>query len=503
MRETDDELERSLEAHFARERERMQPPASLWSRIDGGLGSAAAPRATFVRRRWRALVATILIASAIAAGLLVLSSLSGSDGGGGGPSLTAEEVLAGAVEAQENPDSVGLHTLRGVAETVAPADEECCDFPQTWPEGTPIESAEIPKDATRGEIRFWFDGQHRYRFEMDDLSDGREESGDRLMLTDGETSWLYHKRANAYVVSTGEGLDYALSGLRFRLAPAALAGASDIGELLVQLANSPGRRAELVGEETILGRPSYIVEITPADADSLSPPNNFDPPEGSVRFWLDKEFLFTLQMEESPKPDTTSEQMRFTEVAFNEDMPDNLFHFDPPAGAAQVRPIDLINATNPTPGGGGGTGDFGQEVDLPKGFLAPTLFLPGYHTRSIGSWYEGDTTTQAWFLIVETAGTSYISSHERRDLGYFPEALQRGETKELHGEDARLWNEDDLLHLAWQRDDLVVHLVARGVSEGDLVAVAESMDLSEGSDTLPGPDDGGRFRFGPGDEEDE
>jgi hypothetical protein len=195
--------------------------------------------------------------------------------------------------------------------------------------------------------------------------------------------------------------------------------------------------------------------------------------------------------------------MRFTEVAFNEAMPDNLFHFDPPAGAAQVQPIDLINATNPTPGGGGGTGDFGQEVDLPEDFLAPTFFLPGYHTRSIGSWYEGDVTTQAWFLIVETAGPSYISGHERRDLGYFPEALEHGQARELRGEDARVWSEDGLLHLAWQEDDLVVHVVARGVSEEDLVAVAESMDLSEGSDSLPGPGDDGRIRFGSDDEEDD
>jgi hypothetical protein len=129
------------------------------------------------------------------------------------------------------------------------------------------------------------------------------------------------------------------------------------------------------------------------------------------------------------------------------------------------------------------------------------MFLPGYHTRSIGSWYEGDVTTQAWFLVVETEGTAYISGHERRDLGYFPEAFEQGQTRDLRGEDARLWTDGDLLHLAWREDDAVVHLVARGVAEEDLVAIAESMELSEGTDSLPGPDDDGQVRFGPGPDE--
>jgi len=107
MKETLDHVERKTEEYFAEERRRLRAPGDLWLRVaDAMTRPAARPRL-----RWRAVAVSAAAAVAIA---LTLTVVLGRFGSGG--SQSADQVLAGAMDALMDPGSVGLRSYVGVAE---------------------------------------------------------------------------------------------------------------------------------------------------------------------------------------------------------------------------------------------------------------------------------------------------------------------------------------------------------------------------------------------------
>lgn len=354
------EFERRIEAFFARERGRLRAPVGLWARIEPVLAppaSAAGSRG----RRWPALAASLAAAVALGLGLFIAFE---NLGGGGQPD--AREVLAGALDTLADPERVGLHSFRGTAETEV---ETKFTIPSVTigPGGTPVilpTATPLAAISTRARAvsQIAFRAPNQLRVEVEEVGSEAEalsgvevpplEPEDHdppqrsLLVADGETIWEYDYTTNTY---GSRPLDEALLDMLVLLHPGSFGERVDLAGLLRSF-SAGAWEAELVGEDTYLGRPVYVVEVSLAATISH---NRFGGEEelsgGTMRLWLDREYLFTLRFEmedDSGLGLFPTERMRFTEIEFNPDLPDSLFQFTPPPGArlGEVADEDEITA---------------------------------------------------------------------------------------------------------------------------------------------------------------
>lgn len=472
MSELMEDLERKLEAEFAAERQRLRAPADLWSRIEARLPERAEAHRV-LPRRWPAFAATAAVAVALAIAVWFVT------GRLGGNSPGADEVLAGALDTLENPESAGLRSFRGVLEeefAVAEGleledeseeDEGLSDDPSIVEANIPeaIRMDELPPP---GVVRMWFEVPDRYRVEWEML-------GESLVgVTDGETILQYNPDDKTYATAPADSPDAADFPITF--SPGEIPGT--IQEVLALVEADTDRRATLVGEDSMLGHPVYVIEAnSPLEPNTKS--NGDDEMSGGpIRFWIDKQYLFPLAWTASFAPGLTW-GMRFSEVEFNGGIDDEIFSVTPPEGSRRVDAKELADSVQAGFSGGGSIeGDLGQEVSLPAGFLAPTYLPTGYQTRAIGQEEDADGIYQVEFLIRQDAGDGYISAQERRGRGAIPDALKKGDLVVAHDVQAWLREEDDLLHLAWQENDLVIYVIARGLTADELLRVADSMQVS-------------------------
>ena len=298
------------------------------------------------------------------------------------------------------------------------------------------------------------------------------EAGERLFVTDGDTFWTYDSIADTY---SREPIG-SFAMVQWYFQPGAFAGVGDIAGLLQGMAARPGTTATLVGEETLLGRPVHVIEISPAYRGSTMSPDGstVEYSGGVVRMWLDKEFLFTLRMELPQDEGASTWTMRVTEIQFNVEVSDDLFRFEPPAGAVEV------------PSSGGSTTSSGSSssvsagpggIGLPAGFFTPAYLPAGYEGVSVGTTSDSNgEKISAEFLLKERAGDGRIlvSERVRPDL---PDALRRGRQITINGHDAWLDTANGEIALAWQEGGVVIVFAARGTSEDEVLRMAESMEV--------------------------
>ncbi|MCH8850824.1 MAG: outer membrane lipoprotein carrier protein LolA, partial [Chloroflexi bacterium] len=326
-----EETERALEEYFAAERGRLRAPSDLWPRVDNAISQ---PPARFTSR-WRAVAALGVAAAVIAVVLVVIAGRFGSS-----VPLSADQVLAGAAEALLDPQRVGLTSYQAVVEFESETEagslsgtSTTLSIDEASPLGepvpvTPVGAVETVREFSRAELAFKAPGSYLIRVE------GIEpaiEAGERLFVTDGDTLWSYDSISNTYSREPVE----ALVMMQWYFQPAAFAGGGDIASLLQGLGYGPERTATLVGEETLLGRPVHVIEIRPGYSGTISSTDGTSEEYsgGVARMWLDKEFLFTLRMELPQDQGASTWTLRVTEIEFNGEVPDDLFQFEPPAGA--------------------------------------------------------------------------------------------------------------------------------------------------------------------------
>jgi outer membrane lipoprotein-sorting protein len=476
MSDEPNETERQIEDYFAAERERLRAPHDLWSRIERQMTDTP-PRSS--ASRLPAFAATIAIAIVLGVGAWF-----GLEQLGGGSTRSANDVLAAALEAAEHPESVGLRSFHGFAEftyTEPPGgletrgDDHDSEYEGVVRAEIPEEVEVLPEEST---MEIWFGAPDDYRLERLVVDPRDSTTSTILIITDGTTDWWYRSKSNTYGNSPTEPPD-SNSDFRVFLGPGS--GVTSIEGLLAQYQNDPEHKARLSGERTIAGRRAYVLEISPAW--TSSGPDGEDS-GGVVRFWIDKQYLFAIGWEAEYK-DGGVYGLRFRDIEFNGDLSADLFTFTPPPGATER---DSFLDPSGMSGSSISSGDMGERIDLPAGFLTPAHLPAGYQARSHGSSYEVDDdgnkhTYRVDFLVREDDGDGYVSTQERRDLDALPGALKRGDEIDVLGNDAWLWTEDGLLHLAWQDGDLVVYMIARELSADELLRVAESMELSTGDDT--------------------
>jgi hypothetical protein len=159
-----------------------------------------------------------------------------------------------------------------------------------------------------------------------------------------------------------------------------------------------------------------------------------------------------------------------------------VFAFTPPPGATESDDIGFVQSSGS--GSSSVSGDPGTDVDLPEGYLTPTYVLPGFHTDSVGN-SQGDDGSESVDFLLRSDSDAYISVEERRAQSELQSALKLGDNFELRGQSAWLQDVDGLLKLAWHEDDLVIYIIARGVSRDDVLRFAESMVESGGEGIAP------------------
>jgi outer membrane lipoprotein-sorting protein len=429
-----------------------------------------------MRRKLLTIAFLVLAAATVAAVLLYFANPFG-----GGGQVNARDILTQAMTAFEKPDGVGLHSYQGVAQytTKRTTSGNGLDDPSIILAKIPVPPTPVFKTT----FSISFAQPNRSRIELETTTD--HEPGQRTtIVSDGKKDWLYKSTLNEYASQPTEPFDRE-HDIRYTLGPGAYV--SSIKDVLDQMESSSSQRVEIVGTDKLLGRSVYVIEVSEAKKDG-DPDATPAFPRSTMRIYLDKKYLFTLGIDQTV-PTGVTFSTRFTQIAFNKPIDDSEFVFTPPPGATEVSAETM--AANRRGGGSSSSsssGDVGEPIALPAGFLVPSYYVPGYEGRKTDSVSDKDFVSyRADFLIRQDNRKGYISAQELRGRGDLPDALKAGDKIVVRGNDAWLRSEDGLLHLAWQESDLVVYVISRGLSKDELLRVVGSMKVSTTRNDQSGP----------------
>jgi outer membrane lipoprotein-sorting protein len=387
------------------------------------------------------------IAIAAIALLALAFFLFGCSGGSSRNPLSADKVLAGALNAFSNPQAAGLHSYSGVA-TIS---------------GVGNRDAGAPAGETReSTMSVAFQAPGRFRWDLETQSPAIE-SGERVQFAaDGTQAWMYQSRSNTYSGLPVGDLRYYQSLLN----PGIFAGGSLVS-LLELLRTNPSINVKLVAEDTLLGRDAYVIEVSPIYKGSQSGSDSTpqETASGTMRLWIDKEFLFTLQLETPAGPDQSDGtlHLQYTSIEFNGEVAADKFQFSPPPGATEVVPNESTHSGQTIVPGG-----------LPAGFLTPSYRPDGYIGGATGSSSDANGEPIAAYTRL-TRGDAYLLIRERIRKDGLPAALMQGDGVEANGHRAWLEHTANQTSLAWQAGDIVVQLVVNQLPDNELLRIADSM----------------------------
>ncbi|MFQ6001085.1 MAG: outer membrane lipoprotein carrier protein LolA [Anaerolineae bacterium] len=301
------------------------------------------------------------------------------------------------------------------------------------------------------ESHHWYQGPTRYRKEWRQVDPPQPDS-ELLFVMDGEAAWTYNPAKNRVAIQEA---DPDLAGIL----PPTYYGAK---ERLEMINAGDLYTATLVGTETIAGREAYLLELRPKSsmAVSSSDPDLIIEVE---KWWLDVETDFELKYEQYTTEGLLVTVREVTYIAYNLDLPDELFTFKIPEGAIVIDQRSGAEAT---------------LEELQKQQLGFAVFIPTYLPPSLSQEPEvtiiGPTpqaelfyssTLGVWLRIIET-DASDVSS----DL--------RGEVIDIGGIEGRLQIGDGVDYpntLIFVKGGTYIALWSLELSPGELRDIAESM----------------------------
>jgi outer membrane lipoprotein-sorting protein len=195
-------------------------------------------------------------------------------------------------------------------------------------------------------IRWLQLNRDEYRLELESIEPASD-AGTDLIVLDGHEQFYYRHETHTYTRSP---LFEVPEGTVLRVRPwsfGALIGpwygeAASIDDLLQELRNTSNNSSEarVVGSETVVGRKTTIVEVSPAYISSSS--SGDDTGHGTVKYWVDPDRMVILRQELDDRP-----VQRFSiEVTRFDWNPDDRgpVKFTPPPGAALQGPENSPSA---------------------------------------------------------------------------------------------------------------------------------------------------------------
>jgi outer membrane lipoprotein-sorting protein len=306
----------------------------------------------------------------------------------------------------------------------------------------------------------WYDGTGRWRWSFGDSE--RAEAGG-VQDADGETFVYYDRETNVYYRQPLEAFNEGRSP-ELTEGPPLIAGSFLIGWIPY---GDPERffegfqdamREDSPGGE-VAGRPSHVVTLTRQGA--------------TLTFWIDRHLPFVLKYE-ARDPDPSSPQslvrVEIVELELNQDVPDEVFVFQPPDGALEVEPPGRSIAGSSSSGSAGG----GVPAS-PEGFLTPRYVPAGYEMTTSGTSYAGIANRATRYDLRLEGGDAYLNITQQFRAGGMAASQKTGEPVSVSGAPAYLQSAAGELRLVWASGDIVLTLASNALDLDELLRVAESM----------------------------
>lgn len=322
----------------------------------------------------------------------------------------------------------------------------------------PHDGGLLPEVAESGRsiLRWWYGPPGKWRWEIETVEPALS-SGVFGMVSDGEDFWYYESSQNTYRKLPAElppGVELLPPGISVLIGPAF---AEDVPALLEQLrSRGGGARAELAGNETLLGRETQVIELGP-----------------TARLWVDAERMFVLRWEDRGSGQFVRAEV--TALEYDVRAPDDRFAFTPPPGAQELpEQADAVRCS--------GEGSFGgSSISVPEGFLRPSYVPEGYVVAGTSSESGSDCALIATEVVLRAGpgsdGGPYVRLQQRMRRDGIPAALRAGDAVSVDGGEAYRLAVDGIERLVWVDGDVVAVLSSDALPFSELLRMAESASV--------------------------
>ena len=310
-------------------------------------------------------------------------------------------------------------------------------------------------------IRWWHATDPvRWRWEIE-TNGTIIDDGTILTISDGAADvWQYDGRMNTYrrdvfgVLPEGTALSPIFS------APVGPAGVESI-DAFIDLWRERGGYPEvnLVGEETLLGRTTQIVELR-------------HPSGGVIRVSIDPERMFIMRWAVDAEDGGQSYRAEVSALSYDAEIDASRFNFDPPPGAREIESSDAQSCSSHR-----SVGSMSFPAD--RGFLQPSYAPAGYRSTAAGAEGSlgGGCGSVAVWVLLESPEDAYILLRQRRRHGSIPAAVGSWQAVDSDLDDAYRHSENGARKLLWRDGDVVALIESDSLSFEELLRVAESSEL--------------------------
>ena len=308
-------------------------------------------------------------------------------------------------------------------------------------------------------VRWWYATDPvRWRWEIEGVG-GIIDDGLMVTVFDGTDSWWYDDRPNTYVrrdIPAGQG-EIALSPIFS--APVGPANADTIEGFIERWRTSSGiAEVARVGEATILGRETEIVELRSA-------------PGGATRVFIDADRMFIMRWATEGGPDAQSFSAEVTVLDYDTAIDARLLVFDPPPGSREAEESQGCRYSGSTV--------IGASFPAEDGFLVPSYMPAGYRPAAVSSEASasGDCRRTATLVLLESPDGAYILLEQRLRAGGIPDAVRSWEPVDSDLGEVYQQSEAGVVRLVWRKGEVVALLEADAVPIEELLRIAESSQL--------------------------
>ena len=216
---------------------------------------------------------------------------------------------------------------------------------------------------------------------------------------------------------------------------------------------------DLVGEETLLGRTTQIVELR-------------HPSVGVVRVSIDPERMFIMRWAVDAEDGRQSYRAEVTALSYDAEIDASRFNFDPPPDAREIESSDAQSCR----GSQRSVGSMSFPAD--PGFLQPSYAPAGYRSTAAGAEDNlGGCGSVAVWVLLESPEDAYILLRQRRRHGSIPAAVGSWQAVDSDLDDAYRHSENGVLSLLWRDGDVVALIESDSLSFEELLRIAESSEL--------------------------
>jgi len=303
--------------------------------------------------------------------------------------------------------------------------------------GTMITSFETDGQTTIHEARFAFKKPGKSRYEY--LSP--EEMRGNIMVSDGETMWIYDAGKNEVQKVTMP--KYEMPEI-------------DYGEIIRDMMEK--YNVDLQGSESVSNRDCYVLVLTPKDENATM----------RQKLWVDKEYWMPMRIEMEMEfgGKTMKSWVEYRDMEFNVGIPDSEFEFEVPEGA------EVTEKEIPMPEMFNSVEEAQEEVDF-------TILVPEY----IPEGYEFERAIVIDIKDEKSVSLSYKKGVEILSLTEsmgeeITGSLEGAEKVDINGREGEYIKMGMNKLLRWDCDGLSLSLMGE-LDKEELLKVAESVDCRE------------------------